>query len=210
MEPETTGASACSMSSESKQHHSEYDHVGDGDLSKHRTGRTELECGLPLSKSVLYTLQRAFYQSHSVDAWTKSIVPNYITTNQYIADQYALGFCGMQCHAVREVAVGATLVTRCYHRARVQICKCRHRVLGRPHLVGKLGCGAPGHGSTAVSDRNGFRLGQVRTLLRHGTVHGACKPGCVLSSRGGIMTGDESAPGTTSPHARAGVAVHPH
>ena len=116
-EPETTGASACSMSSESKQHHSEYDHVGDGDLSKHRTGRTKLECGLPLSKSVLYTLQRAFYQSHSVDAWTKSIVPNYITTNQYIADQYALGFCGMQCHAVREVALGATLVPRFYHRA---------------------------------------------------------------------------------------------
>ena len=144
MEPETTGASACSMSSESKQHHSEYDHVGDGDLSKHRTGRTELEYGLPLSKSVLYTLQRAFYQSHSVDAWTKSIVPNYITTNQYIADQYALGFCGMQCHAVREVAVGDTFLPPCVCRyASVVIAYWDDLISSGSLAVGRLDTEAP-------------------------------------------------------------------
>ena len=49
--------------------------------------RVPLENGVPLSQSILFALQRAFYEEHSVAAWSKSMVPNYITTNSFIADR---------------------------------------------------------------------------------------------------------------------------
>lgn len=43
-------------------------------------GRLVLESGSPLSRSMLWSLQRQFYEENGVDAWAKGIVPNYVTT----------------------------------------------------------------------------------------------------------------------------------
>jgi tetratricopeptide (TPR) repeat protein len=42
-----------------------------------------------LSESVIWTLQRSFYTQLSQQAWTRDIVPSYITSNAYIAQTYA-------------------------------------------------------------------------------------------------------------------------
>jgi tetratricopeptide (TPR) repeat protein len=50
----------------------------------------------PLSKSVLWDLQKAFFDNQGPDAWIKGIVPQYVTTNPYIAKVYAktaFGYC---------------------------------------------------------------------------------------------------------------------
>ena len=62
--------------------------VGSNTTSDSKRSLLELEAGVPLSQSVLFALQRAFYAQHSIDAWSKSLVPNYITTNAFIADQF--------------------------------------------------------------------------------------------------------------------------
>lgn len=54
--------------------------------------RVALERAVPLSQSILFALQRAFYEEHSVAAWSKSMVPNYITTNSFLADR-CVGCC---------------------------------------------------------------------------------------------------------------------
>ncbi len=43
----------------------------------------------PLSRSLLWRLQRNFYDRAGVQAWTEGIVPHYITSNPWIADGYA-------------------------------------------------------------------------------------------------------------------------
>lgn len=48
-----------------------------------------LEEGKPLSQSKVWKLQAAFYASQGPEAWIKGIVPQYITTNPYIANVYA-------------------------------------------------------------------------------------------------------------------------
>lgn len=50
---------------------------------------TLLESNTPLSKSMIWNLQEDFYASMGPDAWIKGIVPQYITTNPYIANVYA-------------------------------------------------------------------------------------------------------------------------
>jgi tetratricopeptide (TPR) repeat protein len=55
-----------------------------------------LEAGKPLSQSMLWTLQSHFYANQGPEAWIKGIVPQYITTNPYIANIYAktvFGYC---------------------------------------------------------------------------------------------------------------------
>lgn len=55
-----------------------------------------LEAEKPLSKSIIWKLQSDFYQNQGPEAWIKGIVPQYITTNPYIANLYAktvLGYC---------------------------------------------------------------------------------------------------------------------
>eukprot|EP00941_MAST-03F_sp_MAST-3F-sp1_P004227 g4227.t1 len=47
-----------------------------------------------LSKSVLWDLQRRFYDEKGMGAWATSIVPHYITTNPWIAHAYAKIVCG--------------------------------------------------------------------------------------------------------------------
>lgn len=48
-----------------------------------------LERGKRLSESLLWRLQRRFFDSQGVQAWTEGIVPHYITGNGWIADAYA-------------------------------------------------------------------------------------------------------------------------
>ena len=49
-----------------------------------------------LSKSMLWNLQKDFFANQGPEAWIKGIVPQYITTNPYIANLYAktiFGYC---------------------------------------------------------------------------------------------------------------------
>ena len=55
-----------------------------------------LEAEKPLSQSMLWDLQKAFFSNQGPEAWIKGIVPQYITTNPYIANLYAktvFGYC---------------------------------------------------------------------------------------------------------------------
>lgn len=55
-----------------------------------------LEADMPLSKSMVWQLQTDFYANQGPEAWIKGIVPQYITTNPYIANLYAktvFGYC---------------------------------------------------------------------------------------------------------------------
>ena len=48
-----------------------------------------LEHGRRLSESLLWRLQKNFFESQGLQAWTTGIVPHYITSNGWIADAYA-------------------------------------------------------------------------------------------------------------------------
>lgn len=55
-----------------------------------------LEAKKPLSQSMIWKLQADFYANQGPEAWSKGIVPQYITTNPYIANLYAktvFGYC---------------------------------------------------------------------------------------------------------------------
>lgn len=55
-----------------------------------------LESSKPLSQSMVWKLQADFYASQGPEAWIKGIVPQYITTNPYMANLYAktvFGYC---------------------------------------------------------------------------------------------------------------------
>ena len=57
---------------------------------------TILEAEKPLSESIVWKLQADFYANQGPEAWAKGIVPQYITTNPYIANLYAktvFGYC---------------------------------------------------------------------------------------------------------------------
>jgi tetratricopeptide (TPR) repeat protein len=48
-----------------------------------------LEQGQRLSQSILWRLQRRYFEGRGVEAWSKGDVPHYITTNPHIASAYA-------------------------------------------------------------------------------------------------------------------------
>ena len=48
-----------------------------------------LEWGKRLSESLLWRLQKNFFESLGAHAWTQGIVPHYVTSNGWIADAYA-------------------------------------------------------------------------------------------------------------------------
>jgi len=55
-----------------------------------------LEADMQLSQSMLWKMQKDFFANQGPEAWTKGIVPQYITTNPYIANLYAktiFGYC---------------------------------------------------------------------------------------------------------------------
>lgn len=57
---------------------------------------TILQDRKPLSQSILWDLQEEFFSKQGPDAWIKGIVPQYVTTNPYIANIYAktvFGYC---------------------------------------------------------------------------------------------------------------------
>ncbi len=62
-----------------------------------------VEAEKPLSQSKLWKLQTDFFANQGPDAWIKGIVPQYITTNPYIANQYAKTVFGyLRDYAARE------------------------------------------------------------------------------------------------------------
>jgi tetratricopeptide (TPR) repeat protein len=48
-----------------------------------------LESWVPLSKSLIWELLQKYYISLGVDAWKNKFIPSWLTTNAYIAGQYA-------------------------------------------------------------------------------------------------------------------------
>ncbi|APR87713.1 TPR domain protein [Minicystis rosea] len=48
-----------------------------------------LESGLRLSQSMLWDLQRRFFEQQGIEAWRRGAVPLYITSNPFIAGAYA-------------------------------------------------------------------------------------------------------------------------
>lgn len=64
---------------------------------------TILEAEKPLSESMIWKLQSDFFANQGPEAWIKGIVPQYITTNPYIANQYAKTVFGyLRDYAARE------------------------------------------------------------------------------------------------------------
>ncbi|NRY63652.1 tetratricopeptide repeat protein [Clostridium beijerinckii] len=58
-------------------------------LKVNESSGTVVEAEKPLSQSMLWKLQTEFFANQGPEAWIKGIVPQYITTNPYIANQYA-------------------------------------------------------------------------------------------------------------------------
>lgn len=62
-----------------------------------------VEAERPLSQSMLWKLQTEFFENQGPEVWIKGIVPQYITTNPYIANQYAKTVFGyLRDYAARE------------------------------------------------------------------------------------------------------------
>ncbi len=59
------------------------------DDTQRATERVVLEQNQALSRSLLWRIQRAFFEQHGVEAWRQGIVPQYVTSNPYIANAYA-------------------------------------------------------------------------------------------------------------------------
>ncbi len=49
----------------------------------------------PLRESILWALQSSFYDKTSIRAWSEAIVPNFVTSNAFIANCYARCMLGM-------------------------------------------------------------------------------------------------------------------
>jgi tetratricopeptide (TPR) repeat protein len=54
-----------------------------------RMSEIVLEASQPLSKSLLWKLQRRFYEEKRLRAWSQGVVPHYITSNPFLARSYA-------------------------------------------------------------------------------------------------------------------------
>jgi tetratricopeptide (TPR) repeat protein len=65
-----------------------------GDNSAEETPTFTVESDRPMSQSLVWRLQRNFYTQLGMHAWSDRIVPNYITSNTFIADAYARMVCG--------------------------------------------------------------------------------------------------------------------
>lgn len=50
---------------------------------------TLLQAPTPLRDSVLWQLQRKFYDATGVRCWTDNLVPNFVTSNAFVAAAYA-------------------------------------------------------------------------------------------------------------------------
>jgi hypothetical protein len=52
------------------------------------SGRVEIESAQPFSDSLLWRLQRSYFEGQGVDAWRTGTVPHYVTSNPAMADAY--------------------------------------------------------------------------------------------------------------------------
>jgi hypothetical protein len=59
-----------------------------------------LEKDVPISRSVIWRLQREFYAQRGLKAWTEDRVPQFITNNAFIAEIYARIVFGFICDCV--------------------------------------------------------------------------------------------------------------
>ena len=48
-----------------------------------------LETDVPLSQSIIWRLQREFYDRRGLKVWAEDMLPQYITNNPFIAEIYA-------------------------------------------------------------------------------------------------------------------------
>jgi hypothetical protein len=53
------------------------------------TGLFELESARPLRDSLLWRLQTSYYASKGVECWEQGTVPNFVTSNAFLANAYA-------------------------------------------------------------------------------------------------------------------------
>lgn len=59
------------------------------DAPSTRQQSVTLETDVPLSRSIIWELQRDFYVRRGLKAWTEDLVPNFITNNPFFAEIYA-------------------------------------------------------------------------------------------------------------------------
>ena len=66
-----------------------------------------LESNTPLSRSVVWQLQRAFFTRHGMRAWQSGVVPHFITNNTQMARSYAQVIAGYidDCSAAEPITV---------------------------------------------------------------------------------------------------------
>ena len=69
-------------------------------LAKYRVGPVERR--RPLSKSLVWSLERRFYEEQGKDAWIKGGIPHYVTSNPIIGGAYAKVVFGFlrDCHSL--------------------------------------------------------------------------------------------------------------
>ncbi|MDT4896884.1 MAG: hypothetical protein QOH25_1961 [Acidobacteriota bacterium] len=77
-------------------------------LANHK--RVPLEQKQRLSRSILWKLQRNFYNDQGVEAWRTAGIPHHITSNPPIAEAYAKVVFGFlrDCHAARHQTEGSS------------------------------------------------------------------------------------------------------
>jgi hypothetical protein len=72
-----------------------------------------LERGVPLSRSLLWSLQRRYFEARGTDAWSRREVPHFVTSNAFMAAAYAQAIDGFlrdrvgQAQPVLVVELGA-------------------------------------------------------------------------------------------------------
>lgn len=65
-----------------------------------------LESDVPLSSSVIWRLQREYYQQRGLKAWSDDRVPQYITNNPFIAEIYARIIFSFLCDCIQLARTG--------------------------------------------------------------------------------------------------------
>src|SRR5687768_9262342 len=68
------------------------DSSSSGDAAEQETDAAPefvIETGVPLAESMLWQLQRTFYDRRGTTAWSEGTVPFYVTCNPFMARAYA-------------------------------------------------------------------------------------------------------------------------
>jgi tetratricopeptide (TPR) repeat protein len=70
-----------------------------------------LEADVPLSQSIIWRLQREFYNQRGLKIWTEDLLPQYITNNPFIAEIYARIVFGFISDCNRRGADGSAAIS---------------------------------------------------------------------------------------------------